>query len=176
MPVTFELQGLDAAVFKLKAVFGPKTSDRTIEAMRTGMVELAEMVQYQAKGRGGLTRWPAHAPKTWTTSKPGTPPARISGDLLNSIQVKSDTARRLNTLWVRVGSDLEYAKVQEYGGVSSFNTDKAAFNKGPRYIPARPFMRPAYNRTFGSRKGFAGRIIRNNVRRSLTATFYSADI
>lgn len=176
MPVTFELQGLDAAVFKLKAVFAPQTSDRTVSAMRDGMVELAEQIKYQAKGRGGLTRWPAHKPGTWTTSKPGTPPARISGDLLNSVEVKSSSSRRLTNLWIRVGSDLEYARVQEYGGMASFDENKAVFNKGNKYIPARPFMRPAYNRVFGSRKGFAARIIKEHVRRELDSRFHKAQI
>jgi len=174
MPVTFELQGLDAAVFKLKAVFGPKTSDRTIEAMRDGMVELANAVKSQAKGRGGLTRWPAHAPRTWTTSQPGTPPARISGDLLNSVEVKSDASRRTTTLNVRVGSTLPYARVQEYGGISTFDLNKAIFNKGPQYIPERPFMRPAYNRVFGGRSGQADKIIMANVRRALDVRYFRA--
>lgn len=174
MPVEFKLQGLDAAVFKLKAALGPKTSERTIEALRRGMIELAEAVKYQAKGRGGLTRWPAHAPKTWTSSQPGTPPARISGDLLNSVQVKSEPSRRLTNLWIRVGSDLAYARVQEYGGLSSFDKSKAVFDKRQRIIPARPFMRPAYNRVMGGSKGLADRIVRNNVRRELDIRFHRA--
>jgi phage gpG-like protein len=175
MPVTFELQGLDAAVFRLKAAFGPKTSERTIEAMRNGMVELAEAVKYQAKGRGGLTRWPAHKPHTWTSSKPGTPPARISGDLLNSVEIKrNQQSRRLNSVWIRVGSDLSYARVQEYGGVSSFDEAKSVYNKGPKRIPERPFMRPAYNRVMGGKSGAAARIVKENVRRELDISFHRA--
>lgn len=175
MPVEFRFEHFESAVFKLKAVFSPASSERVIEAMRDSMEELGLAVQAQAKGRGGLTRWPAHKPRTWTTSEPGTPPARISGDLLNSVEIKRNRqSRRLNSVWIRVGSDLPYAQVQEYGGMSSFDGAKAVFDKGPKYIPARPFMRPAYDRVMGGKSGTAARIVRDNVHRTLTSTFLRA--
>ena len=114
----------------------PRVAD---EAAEEAVLELAKLVRGRIKGRAGLTRWPAHPKGTRTTSDPGTPPARITSNLLNSVNIDeirgaSGSSRR--KFFATVNVDAEYAWKQEEGFYNSeWNRD----------IPARPFMQPAYD-------------------------------
>ena len=114
----------------------PRAADRVAEK---AVYKLAELVRGRIKGRAGLTRWPAHPKGTRTTSEPGTPPARITSHLLDSVYIDdihgaAGASRR--TFFATVNVDAEYAWKQEEGFYNSqWNRD----------IPARPFMQPAYD-------------------------------
>ena len=63
-------------------------------------------------------------------SPPGTPPGIYTGTLKKSI-----TTKKIEDGRYRVGTNVKYAKMHEYGGLY-----------GNRYYPARPFLRPVYLR------------------------------
>jgi len=62
-------------------------------------------------------------------SPAGNPPGVWTGTLSRSIAYK-----KINDYLYRVGTNVKYGKLHEYGGVT----------KNGKYYPARPFLRPAY--------------------------------
>lgn len=119
--------------------------------------------------RSGASGLPNGTPvKRQPPSAPGTPPAVKTARLAGSF-----TNARVGTLRWAAGTDVEYAKIQEFGGTIQhpggthyvmtkdgprFITEQKALNlalskgtplkvTGPHSItlPARPFMRPAIN-------------------------------
>jgi len=168
MPVTASFENLEDAVFKLKTDFG-NMSQRTVAGMKTGMEELAAAVKYQAKGRGGLTRYRIHPYGTKSPS-PGDgehPPARVTENLLRSVEIKSEPTQRKGVFTIQVGSNLSYARVQEYGGSAQYGNRRIV-------LPPRPFMRPAFNRVMGGRTGMGATIINRNVKRALDVRYIEA--
>ena len=109
------------------------------DAMSDLVIGLALLTEDRIKGREGLTRWPIHAPNTPTDSLPGTPPARITQNLLNSVNVDTQDAGRAGMnkrkFFASVYVDAEYALKQEEG---FYNT------VWKRNIPARPYIRPSF--------------------------------
>lgn len=98
---------------------------------RTGVGLVAHKLEAAAKKE--LNRQ-GHARRTPTPSAPGQPPARVSGDLLRSIQVKGPTGIS-GTYEASVGPTMVYGRIQELGGKTG---------RGHRVtLPARPYMDPA---------------------------------
>lgn len=169
MPVMVTFENVNESVFKVKAAFGDM-SERTIAGMRDGIYELAAAVRYQAKGRGGLTRYSPPHPYGTKTPSPGDgqhPPARVTDRLLNSVEIKKDAYKRKGTFTIDVGSNLFYARVQEYGGMAQYGNQTVK-------LPPRPYMRPAFNRVMGGRTGMGAKIINRNVRRALDIRYRQA--
>lgn len=121
--------------------------DRAIEAgKRRGLAAAA--IHLQAAVKLALSKSAAgQAP-------PGSPPGVKTGTLRRSIQVdlsKNKGARPR----VRVGSNVEYARIQELGGVVSarpggllrFKTPDGQWRTAKRVVlPARPYLRPTLKR------------------------------
>ncbi len=94
----------------------------------------------------------------------------LTGTLRRSIHVLSQSAHE-----VEVGTNLIYAAMQEYGGVVApvnarflrFETagGDIIFTRGPVYIPAQPYMRPA----FESERGRAVREVASAIRDLIAA-------
>ena len=84
-------------------------------------------------------------------SKAGTPPGVKTGTLRRSIQVDNS---EISNLKVRVGTNIKYAKIQEFGGVVKAKIGKLLhFKIGDFWhtvksviLPARPFIRPAISK------------------------------
>lgn len=105
-------------------------------------------------------------------SSPGNPPGRRTGTLAKSIQVDRSGNRGARPV-VRVGTNLEYAPIHEFGGTITpkkadalkFKLPDGSWRTAKRVImPARPFMRPTYNR---NRKKM-GAIFAGAVRRAVS--------
>ena len=109
-------------------------------AVQDSLVKIGRRLMKRIRGRAGLTRWPQHNKGTQTPSLPGTPPARITGNLLDSVYVDEETYGNIgsstNRFFVSVGADAPYAMQQEEG----------FYNSGwKRQIPARPFLQPSFD-------------------------------
>jgi phage gpG-like protein len=81
-------------------------------------------------------------------SKAGSPPGVKTGTLRRSIQVDNSD---ISNLRVRVGTNIKYARIQEYGGVIKSKIGKLLhFKIGDMWhtvksviLPPRPYIRPA---------------------------------
>jgi phage gpG-like protein len=130
-------------------------------------------------GAGGV---PNDTPtKLQPPSAPGTPPSVKTGRLANSF-----TNARVGTLRWAAGTNVEYAKIHEFGGVINHPGGTAYIMVGGRFqpvrnenakpwmkrtkphainMPARPFMRPALR----NNKAALGRVFAARVRRLMKA-------
>lgn len=87
----------------------------------------------EGKTKANLSRT-SHQRGTPTPSRPGEPPALISGRLRSS--VTSTVPARAGDMWVsRIGPTTVYSRIQELGGL-------AGRNHASR-LPARPYLKPA---------------------------------
>jgi hypothetical protein len=77
----------------------------------------------------------SHARGTPTPSPPGSPPARISGDLAGSVKAHDPERHELGHWSAETAPDTPYAAIQEHGG--------HAGRGGASHLPARPYMAPA---------------------------------
>lgn len=77
----------------------------------------------------------SHARGTPTPSPPGSPPARISGDLAKSVKAHDPHREGLGHWSAETAPDTPYAAIQEVGG--------HAGRAGASHIPPRPYMAPA---------------------------------
>ena len=94
----------------------------------------------------------------------------LTGTLRRSIHILAQSPRE-----VAVGTNLIYARITEYGGtVAPVNAQylrfetlggDVVFTRGPVHLPARPFMRPA----FESERGAALREVAAAIRDQLAA-------
>lgn len=90
-----------------------------------------------------------HAPGTRTTSPPGSPPAKMTGRLRDSVQAWPGVAGVVSAAYVAPFQF--YAGVQEYGDemvpthfhYMHWYTDGVPYWKKHVTVPARPYMRPA---------------------------------
>lgn len=97
-------------------------------ATRVATATVLEMMGRAAKEQLAKT---SHSKGTPTPSAPGEPPSLVSGNLRNSIAVKGPDSIP-GGYQGQVGPTAVYGRVQELGG-------------GPRRLPARPYMQPAYD-------------------------------
>lgn len=85
-------------------------------------------------------------------SNPGQSPGVKTGALRRSIQIDRS---KISQLRVRVGSNLIYARIQEFGGIITPKNKKVLrFKIGDRWViaqkvilPPRPYLRPALKKT-----------------------------
>ena len=120
-----------AAAFREQVILGLDVVGILVQnAIKKGMGE-------HGSGEGG------------TPSPAGSPPAVQTGALRRSIQV--DRSQVETKLRVRIGTNLIYAPIQEYGGtITAKNAPCLAFEVAPDEIllvksvrlPARPYLRP----------------------------------
>lgn len=67
--------------------------------------------------------------RSTSPSRPGKPPGSVTSNLKNSITIdKTD----IKNGTIRIGSDLPYAAIQEFGGMTNHAV-----------LPPRPYLRPA---------------------------------
>jgi len=108
----------------------------------------------QAETKKNLNRHNSGSPaKPSKPSSPGRPPGKQSGALSRSIQV--DLSDCKNKLIARVGTNLIYARIQEFGGMITAKTAKFLKFMLPDgtwrmvksvFLPSRPYMRPVIAR------------------------------
>lgn len=72
----------------------------------------------------------SHPKRTPTPSRPGSPPALVSGRLRQSVKVEGPTSLGGGTYQARIGPTAVYGRVQELGG-------------GKVPLPSRPYVDPA---------------------------------
>ena len=105
--------------FKFSATFKNELYNNSKKALESSAVILKEAVEKELSVSS-------------SPSRAGTPPGSKTGALKNSISIDG---KDLNKYTIRVGSDLPYAAVQEWGGM----TNNAV-------LPPRPYLRPALNK------------------------------
>lgn len=118
------LQGLTELVSALNKR-GAAVGTATVAATR----ESAELVEHVAFSN--LARQ-SHPPHTPTPSRPGDPPATISGALAESLHVEGPAAVGAG-VFARVGPTSPYGRIQELGGTAGWGAQ----------LPARPYLWPA---------------------------------
>lgn len=116
-------------------------------AGRAGVFAVAVGLQKAIKGKLNL----ASSNQGRTPSPAGQPPAKMTGTLGRSIQIDSTNPDQL-----RVGTNLVYAKIQEFGGV--IRPKRARFLIVPVNDAARKYLRmnpqgPAGDKSFSLIKG-----------------------
>lgn len=74
----------------------------------------------------------SHPPHTPTPSAPGEPPAKISGNLMESVHVEGPATVGAKS-FARVGPTAIYGRIQELGGIAGRGA----------HLPARPYVAPA---------------------------------
>lgn len=94
-------------------------------------VVLRSQTTFEAAAKKSYTQ--AHRRGTATPSRPGTPPAAVSGTLRRSW--RSDTPTRVGLGWSgRTFPTTVYARIQELGGTTG--------RGGATVLPARPVLKP----------------------------------
>lgn len=102
----------------------------TYQAGRRGANNAAALVDKTTKAKLSLS---THKRGTPTPSRPGEPPALISGQLRRSVTIVPAVPQG-PTAWVaKVGPTAVYARIQELGGTAG---------RGSR-LPPRPYLDPA---------------------------------
>lgn len=113
-----------AAMRSLGAKAAKVDAATALALKRAGLVvERATKEKLSEQGR--------HRPGTPTPSPPGSPPSIITGALRASVRTEEPKRLGFGKYELMVGPTMVYARVQELGG-------------GPRNLPARPYLRPAY--------------------------------
>lgn len=102
---------------------------KKLAAASVGVELSAEKLQEETRR---LLNQKSHAKGTQTPSAPGEPPARISGDLSESVTIQGPhpTAGGYEA---RVGPTTRYGRIQELGGTAGNGAT----------LPARPYLAPA---------------------------------
>lgn len=100
------------------------------EATRVAAVGGARLMEIEAQRLLALRSHPRGTP---TPSPPGAPPARISGDLRDSVHADAAAEGGAGSYRASVRSGLPYSWVQEHGG---------RVGRGAT-LPARPYIRSA---------------------------------
>jgi len=167
MPITIEFKRAFDVLYNVSAKLEKKVPPAVEKSVNYAVdniskelaIRIRAELRKNGKHLGGLHSYRRYRPY-WTPSKPGTPPARISDALLNSVTIDSsgmsstgagaifrgsqgdnrslgktyklgDTGVRAKTYTVAVGTELPYAQFQEYG------TSRT---------PPRPFAQPAFDK------------------------------
>src|SRR5260370_18736051 len=121
------------------ATLGPRVMVEVHRALKDLMYQGAQNVQKYFAGSG-----PKGGPTTdLLTSR--------SGALLNSILQSIETGidppspgAGTTQISVQLGSQLPYARIQEYGGIAGRATFKKPDGKRP-YLPPRPYLQPVFD-------------------------------
>lgn len=116
------LQGMSAFIATLKGA-----STAVDLATKAATATAAHLVEAQIKTNLARSSHPKGTP---TPSRPGSPPALVSGRLRGSVRVDGPTKLAAGTWQARIGPTAVYGRVQELGG-------------GPVPLPSRPYVKPA---------------------------------
>lgn len=122
MPITSDMEGALAGLRTLQGL--------AVAGASAGSTAAAEALQGVIQHK--LTE-KSHEPDTPTPSRPGEPPARITGDLTSSVEVHPELGAE--GLEAEVRTDLIYSAIHEFGG--------NAGRGGSAHLPERPYFRPA---------------------------------
>lgn len=98
-------------------------------ATRAATATGAHLIEAQIKTELARSSHPKGTP---TPSRPGQPPALVSGRLRNSVRVEGPTSLGTGTWQARIGPTAVYSRVQELGG----DTKRVV-------LPSRPYVQPA---------------------------------
>lgn len=126
----------------------PNFDNQLKEEIKKGLDRAAIIFQNEVKQKLSENTSPSSAGKS---------PGVKTGALRRSIQIDRS---QINKLRIRVGTNLVYAKIQEYGGIISAKKSKfLRFLVGGKFIskktvnlPARPYFRPALKNVFNKMK------------------------
>ena len=132
MHMEVESPDLDALIAKFMQA-GPALDT----AVRSATSLVSAMAKAELVGPEGLSKFPAHSPRTKTTASPGGPPAQVTGRLLGSATELPISQTGPAQFVGGVGVSTFYAAIVEKGS-------------GPR--PAYPFMRRVRNQLLHSNR------------------------
>lgn len=118
------LQGMSEFVTALKAA-----STAVDLATKAATAKAAHLLEAEIKTKLGQS---SHQKRTPTPSRPGQPPALVTGTLRRSVKVEGPTSLGAGTYQARVGPTAVYGRVQELGG-----------DTGTTVLPSRPYVQPA---------------------------------
>lgn len=89
-------------------------------------------------------RQKTHRRGTPTPSRPGEPPALVSGQLRRSVLIVPAQPTGKTAWTAKVGPTAVYARIQELGGQLAYNPRHGMWRKGQEgSLPARPFLEPS---------------------------------
>lgn len=117
-----------------KMAFMRKVTQSVSKAVAGSAIELQEEIQHQ------LSLKSSSITSGGTPSLPGLPPALNTGALRRSIVAKNITTEQLKPTW-RVGTNLIYARIQEFGGY--IHAKKSKFLTIPLGVDGRRAARNA---------------------------------
>jgi phage gpG-like protein len=103
--------------------------DRGVELTTVGARAMGTVMERQVVTELGRA---SHARNAATTAAPGSPPAMVTGALRRSVKTVEVAPGH-----VEVGATTAYARIQELGGTAG--------RGGATTLPARPYLRPAYD-------------------------------
>lgn len=128
------------------------------QALRDSSVDAGVIMQTEIKKKLNLRA--SNVGSGGKASPPGSPPAKRTGSLGRSIQIDASKIKSKNPL-VRVGSNLPYAMIHEFGGriqskgkLLAIPVRREAQLSGPRDVPGLTFV-PVKNPT-----NVVGRLVR----------------
>ena len=101
---------------------GRAAADAMANTFRRGVVEVELNASTHPRG-------------TPTPAPPGSPPSRVSGDLLRSMKITPAVPTGPTTWTAKVYPTIIYARIQELGGLAGRHHRSK--------LPPRPYMRPA---------------------------------
>ena len=107
-------------------------SARIDNRVKAGVQAVSREFMREVTGKEGLSKYPRHKRGTPTPSPAGEPPAQVSTMLRKSMQIRPAVRIGFGIYEQTVQNGAVYARIQEFGSSRT---------------PARPFMRPAKNRT-----------------------------
>jgi len=108
-------------------------------ATRTATTQAAHLLEREIKTELARTSHPRGTP---TPSSPGEPPSLATGTLRRSITVQGPIPIGSGRWEASIGPTAVYGRIQELGGVTG--------RGGATQLPARPYVRPAYERLAAS--------------------------
>jgi phage gpG-like protein len=108
-------------------------------ATRTATTHAAHLLEREIKAELAKTSHPRGTP---TPSNPGDPPSLVTGTLRRSVTVQGPVPLGTGRWSASVGPTAVYGRIQELGGVTG--------RGGATELPARPFVRPVYERLAAS--------------------------
>lgn len=108
--------------------------ERIRKAAQRGVYKAAVILQDAVKANLNLVRSPRHGP---SAAAPGEPPGKRTGTLGRSINIDDVGLAEANPR-CRIGTNLVYAAIHEFGGTISQREGRVTI-----HMPERPYFRPA---------------------------------
>lgn len=125
--ITLPVEGIKARLLAMAVTLPAATAAATIAVAHIGEREIKDQL-----------RKSSHPKRTPTPSRPGQPPALITGNLFRSVKVAGPNALP-GYVSAQVGPTMIYSRIQELGG-------QTGRNHAAR-LPSRPYVRPGVKAT-----------------------------